>query len=370
MLQLSAAEARRIVLRVQGLLGAPDRRAGVPGVLRSLGAVQLDTISVLARSHELVPFARLGPVGRDAVHDAYWGQPFRAFEYWAHAACVLPIEDWPWCAYRRRKAWTYDGWQKESSAATFADVRARLADAPDGLTASDLGGAKKGGPWWDWSDVKIALERLLHWGEVVCVERRGWRRVYRLAAQAVPPELLDKEPADEECRAQLVAQAAAALGVATRKDLADYYRMRLDTLPAAIEAAGLVPVDVQSWDQPAWADPAALTASPRGRHRTTLLSPFDSLVWDRARTLRVFGFAHRLEAYTPAPKREYGYFTMPLLAGGRLVGRVDPKRDGRTLVARAWLDDARAQPALDAALEEAATWVGCDSVQVATKLAG
>jgi uncharacterized protein YcaQ len=361
-LELSAAEARRIVLRAQGLLGAPDRRAGVPGILRSLGGVQLDTISVLARSHELVPFARLGPVGRDAVHDAYWGPPFRAFEYWAHAACVLPMEDWPWHAYRRRKAWGYEGWQRPSSDATFTEVRARLADAPAGLTASDLGGAKKGGPWWDWSDVKVALERLLHWGEVVCVERRGWKRVYRLAAHAVPPELLDKEPTDDECRAQLVAQAASALGVATRHDLADYYRMRLDVIPAAIEAAGLVPVRVQGWDQPAWADPAALTAPPRGRHRATLLSPFDSLVWDRARTLRVFGFAHRLEAYVPAPKRVYGYFTMPLLAGGRLVGRVDPKRAGRTLTARAWLDDPKARPALNAALEEAAAWVGCESV--------
>lgn len=361
-LELSAGEARRIALRAQGLLGAPDRRTGVAGVLRSLGAVQLDTISVLARSHELVPFARLGAVGRAAVAEAYWAPPFAAFEYWAHAACVLPIEDWPWCAYRRRKAWTYDGWQRVASDATFADVRARLADSPHGLTASDLGGAKNGGQWWDWSEVKVALERLLHFGEVVCVERRGWKRVYRLAADVVPRPLLEKEPSDEECRARLVAQAAAALGVATRHDLADYYRMRPDAMPSAIEAAGLVPVRVQGWDQPAWADPDALASPPRGRHRTTLLSPFDSLVWDRARTLRMFGFAHRLEAYTPAPKRVYGYFTMPLLAGGRLVGRVDPKRVGMTLTARAWLDDDAARPALDAAVEEAAAWVGCDSV--------
>ncbi|MEY2569595.1 MAG: uncharacterized protein QOE35_4124, partial [Actinomycetota bacterium] len=155
---------------------------------------------------------------------------------------------------------------------------------------------------------------------------------------------------------------------ATLGDLADYYRLAKRTLPAAIEAAGLVPVHVAEWGQPAWADPAALAAGqPRGRHRTTLLSPFDSLVWERARTLRIFGFAHRLEAYTPAPKREYGYFTMPLLAGGRLVGRVDPKRIGRTLTARAWLVDRRARPALDAAVAEAATWVGCDSVALSVQ---
>ena len=362
-LSLTADEARRMALRAQGLLGAPDRRAGVPGLLRTLGAVQLDTISVLARSHELVPYARLGPVGRAAVEGAYWGSG-AAFEYWAHAACVLPIEDWPWCAYRRRRAWTYEQWQAASSDATFAEVRARLADAPAGLTASDLGGAKKGGPWWDWSDVKIALERLLHTGEVVCVERRGWKRVYRRAVDVIPPELLEDAPSDEACRAQLVGQAAAALGVATLPDLADYYRMRRAPMAAAIEAAGLIPVQVLGWDQPAWAHPTALESPPRGRHRTTLLSPFDSLVWDRARTRRVFGFNHTLEAYVPAPKRVHGYFTMPLLAGGRLVGRVDPKRVGRTLTARAWLEQPSARDALEQAVEEAAAWVGCDAVEL------
>lgn len=363
-LPLSAGEARRLVLRAQGLLGAPDRRAGVGGVVRRLGAVQLDTISVLARSHELVAYARLGPVGRSAVERAYWGWPSTAFEYWAHAACVLPLEDWPWFAHRRRRAWTYEHWQAESSAATVAEVRARLADAPQGVTASDLGGAKKGGPWWDWSDVKVALERLLHTGEVVCAERRGWKRVYRLATEVVPAELLAHEPSDDECRVRLVGQAAAALGVATVSDLADYYRLAKKAVPLAIRDAGLVPVDVQGWGQPAWAHPTALESTPRGRHRTTLLSPFDSLVWDRARTRRVFGFTHALEAYVPAPKRVYGYFTMPLLAGGRLVGRVDPKRVGRTLTARAWLEDQGARGALDQALEEAATWVGCDAVEV------
>lgn len=368
MVELSDADARRLVLRAQGVLGAPDRRSGVSGVLRGLGAVQLDTISVLARSHELVPFARLGPVGRAAVHAAYWEQPFAAFEYWAHAACVLPMEDWPWFAARRRHAWTYEGWKEVQSDRTYREVRTRLADAPDGLTASDLGGAKQGGPWWDWSETKIALERMLHAGEVVCVERRGWRRVYRLATDAVPAALLARDPHDDECHARLVGHAARALGVGTMRDIADYYRLRQRVVPAAIEAAGLVLVRVAGWGQAAWADPAALAAGPpRGRHRTTLLSPFDSLVWERARTTRVFGFTHRLEAYTPAPKRQYGYFTMPLLAGGRLVGRVDPKRVGKTLTARAWLVDERVRPALQQAVEEAAQWVGCDSVEISVQ---
>jgi uncharacterized protein YcaQ len=372
MAQLTAGEARRMALRAQGLAGAPDRRAGVPGMLRALGLVQLDTISVLARSHELVPYARLGAVGRATVEHAYWAQPARAFEYWAHAACILPIEDWPWCAFRRRKAWTYEGWKQVESERTFKEVRARLADAPGGLTATELGGAKKGGVWWDWSDTKIALERLLHHGEVVCVERRGWKRVYRLAVDAIPAALLDKEPSEGECRLELIAAAGRALGVATTRELAEYYRMAVRSVPPLVADSGLVPVEVQGWTEPAWADPVALAAMSarsggRERHRTTLLSPFDSLVWDRPRTLRMFGYAHAIEAYKPAPTRIYGYYAMPILAGGRLIGRVDPKREGRTLVARqVALSSVSAAAVANTAraLREAATWVGCDSVSV------
>lgn len=356
---LRADDARRLVLRAQGLLGAPDRRAGVPGLLRQLGAVQLDTISVLARSHELVPYARLGPVGRAAVEDAYWGTPPRAFEYWSHAACVLPMEDWPWFAFRRR--W----WQRrDDERATRKARRAvldRLADGP--ATATDLGGAKKGGPWWDWSDVKRAAETLFREGTVVCVERRGWRRVYDLAERAVPAALLAVEPDDHECRVELVRDAARHLAVGTRDDLADFHRLKTSEADAALPDAGLVAVEVQGWSSTAWADPAALADPPRGRHRTTLLSPFDSLVWDRARTARVFGFVHRLEAYVPAPKRVHGYFTMPLLAGGRLVGRVDPARRGRTLVAKQLsMAGPKAVTPMAEALLEAASWVGCDAV--------
>lgn len=360
---LSADEAGRMALAAQGLLGAPDRRAGVGGLLVRLGAVQLDTISVLARSHELVPFARLGPVGRPAVEAAYWAHPAKSFEYWSHAACVLPIGSWPWFGARRR-AWQARLGERSTRLEARAAVRKALADGPK--TATELGGAKRGGPWWDWSEVKIAAEQLLSEGELVCVERRGWKRVYDLADRAIPPELVAQRPDDHECAVALVAAAAARLGVATRADLADHHRLRLAAVDAAIPDAGLVPVEVEGWDQPAWAHPAALGAGPpRGRHRTTLVSPFDSLVWDRARTERVFGFTHRLEAYVPKPKRVHGYFTMPLLAGGRLVGRVDPAREGATLVARqVSLAGARWVPALAEALVEAAAWVGCDAVRV------
>ncbi|MDT9681327.1 crosslink repair DNA glycosylase YcaQ family protein [Streptomyces sp. TRM76323] len=361
--ELSADEARRIALRAQGFLGAPDRRAGVRGVLRHLGAVQLDTISVLARSHELVPYARLGAVGRQAVDAAYWTGR-HAFEYWSHAACVLPIEEWPHFAFRRRAYRRHPQWHHDLPDGTYDAVIGQLrAEGP--LTATELGGAKNGGEWWDWSASKIAVERALMYGEVVCVERRGWKRVYDLAERAVPADLLHDELDDAECLRRLVRLAGQALGVGTRADIADYHRIRGEQFDAVVADSGLVPVRVQGWDKPAWADPAALEDEPRGRHRTTLLSPFDSLIWERARTERIFGFTHRLEAYVPKQKRVHGYFAMPLLAGGRLLGRVDPAREGTTLVARQLsLTGPGAIAPMAKALREAAEWVGCDSVRV------
>ena len=228
---LTAAEARRAALHAQGLLGAPRSRT-VPALLRKLGAVQLDTISVLARSQELVPFARLGAVGRPAVHQAFW-EPrgpgsARTFEYWAHAACVLPAEDWPLFSFRRKSYRNRnDMWGMTPQSQSVRDVLSRLAiDGP--LTTNDLGGARKTPGWWDWSEVKQAVEYLLARGEVVCVERRGWRRVYDLPERALPAESLHDELTDRQCHVELVTRAGRALGVATRADLLDYYRLTAD----------------------------------------------------------------------------------------------------------------------------------------------
>ena len=374
--QLSAEEARRLTLHAQGFLGADGRRGGVAGMLRRVGAVQLDTISVLARSHELVAYARLGPVGRDAVENAYWPASKPAtFEYWAHAACVLPLEHWPYYAWRRRAiAARGQRWHKVSDAACD-DVLARLkAEGP--LTATQLGGAKAGGPWWDWSEVKIAAEWLLDTGRAVCVRRTGWRRVYDLPERAIPKPLLEHDPSDDECLTFLAGMVTRALGVATHADLIEYQRLNgywrspehAGNLDAAAAAAGLTPVTVAGGKRPlpAWADPTALAwldAGARGRHRTTLLSPFDSLIWDRKRTLRMFGYRHALEAYVPKEKRVHGYYTMPLLAGGQIVGRVDPARSGKTLLARqVTLDKPAAVAPMARALAEAAQWVGCDTI--------
>ncbi|SBT94042.1 hypothetical protein GA0115233_107721 [Streptomyces sp. DI166] len=361
--ELSADEARRIALRAQGFLGAPDRKSGVRGILRHLGAVQLDTISVLARSHELIPYARLGAVGRTTVEQAYW-KDTHAFEYWSHAACILPVEEWPHFAFRRRAYRNRPMWGHELPDGAYDQVIKQLTiEGP--LTATELGGAKKTNDWWDWSGSKVAVERALMYGEVVCVERRGWKRVYDLAERAIPSDLLHDQLDDTECLRRLVRLAGQSLGVGTRADIADYHRLKGEQVDAVIADSGLVPVTVEGWAKPAWADPAALATPPRGRHRTTLLSPFDSLIWERARTERIFGFTHRLEAYVPKQKRVYGYFAMPVLAGGRLVGRVDPAREGRTLVAKqVTLENKKAVPATAQALLEAASWVDCTNVRV------
>ena len=377
-LELSADEHRRLTLYGQGFLGAAARRGGVPGMLRRVRAVQLDTISVLARSHELVAYARLGPVGRDAVEAAYWpaAKP-KTFEYWAHAACILPIEDWPYYAWRRR-AFAAQGqrWHQVSEQAC-AEVLGRLRDEGP-LTATQLGGAKAGGPWWDWSEVKIAAEWLLDTGRAVCVRRTGWRRVYDLPERAIPEELLETEPTDAQCLVHLVGTTARALGVATHADLIEYQRFNGhglhirggEALDAAAEEAGLTPVTVPGAKKPlcGWADPAALdwlAAGGRGTHRTTLLSPFDSLVWDRKRTLRMFGHRLLFEPYVPKEKRERGYFTMPLLAGGQIMGWVDPARSGQTLIARNLLmEKPAAVVPMARALAEAAQWAGCSNVSI------
>ena len=394
-LSLSADDVRLMTLRAQGLIGTEGRRGGVPAMLRRLGAVQLDTISVLARSHELVAYARLGPVPRERIERAYW-HPRRpaAFEYWSHAACVLPIEEWPYYAFRRRALRARGKRWHQSHRGTCAEVLARLrAGGP--LTATQLGGAVKGngevggGAWWDWSDTKIAVEWLLDVGDVICVRREGWRRVYDLPDRVLPGGLFADEPTDAECLAHLAASAARSLGVVTRADLIDYHRLRELTSPGArhadlvdeaAEAAGLTPVAVdpaaaagragpaptRSGITMGWADPVALAQAnggAGGRHRATLLSPFDSLVWDRKRTRRMFGFDHSLEAYVPRARRVHGYYAMPLLAGGRLVGRVDPVRQGQTLVARQLsLTSAAATAPMARALREAAGWVGCSAV--------
>jgi len=370
---LTAIEARTLALHAQGFVGPPD--PDVRTMLKRVGAVQLDTISVLARSHELVAYARLGAVGREAIESAYWGKPPRAFEAFAHAMCILPLDLWPHFAARRRLSAKRIHPRRPPDDRTMRSVLAELREHGP-LTATDLGGSRSKAPrpenvWWHWSAEKIALERLLAIGKVVCVERRGWKRVYDLAERAIPRHLLELKEDDETCYAKLVALAADRIGVGTLGDLRGYFGavqhggMGRSHAQAAIERAKLEPVRVEGWDEPAWAPRAALRwLGTRAAHRTTLISPFDSLIWDRPRTARMFGYAHKFEAYVPAADRIHGYFVMPVLAGGKLVGRVDPGRSGTTLLAKRVSGDASAATQIARALVEAARWVGCDDVKV------
>ena len=384
-LTLAPDDVRLICLQAQGMVGAQARAGGVPAMLRRIGAVQLDTISVLARSHELVAYARLGAIGRAKVERAYWSPgALGAFEYWAHAACILPITEWPYYSFRRRAFLARGKRWHENHPGVAAEVLAKIkSEGP--LTTTELGGAKNGGAWWDWSETKIAVEWLLDTGEVICARRVGWQRIYDLPERVLPADLQQAQASDAECLIHLTGVTARALGIVTTADLTDYHRIPNFgngrnpaglSADAAAVAAGLIPVEIGRRTQAparAWADPLAVASMsgaegrsrPAGRHRTTLLSPFDSLVWDRKRTRRMFGFEHSLEAYVPREKRVHGYFTMPLLAGGRLAGRVDPAREGRTLIARQLtLDTPKAIEPMARALLEAASWVGCDNVAI------
>ena len=377
MIEVPPDDARRAALHFAGLLSneptpAIVRRSSaerqsvvVRDMLRNLGAVQLDTISVLARSHELIAYARYGAVRRSAIERAYWSDN-HAFEYWSHAACILPMELWPHFAFRRRhfmrKGERWHGVPR-------ADLNALLTTIRDSgpITTSDVGGAKGGSEWWDWSESKIALESLLDVGEIVVTKRIGWRRTYDLAERVVPEALLHNDLTDEQCSIALVSAGARIMGIGTAGDISDVHRLLNSAVVTHADAIGLVEVKVKGWPR-AWATQEALdwlSSGQRDRHRTTLLSPFDPLVWHRPRTERIFGMAHRLEAYTPAHRRVHGYFAMPVLHQGRLVARVDPKRDGSTLVARGVTLESTSAAAIRGtarALREAAAWVGCDAV--------
>lgn len=366
---LSTKKARALAVRAQGLAG--PRPAGVEVLASRVGAIQLDTISVLARSHELTAFARLGMVSRKKIEEAYWGRTEegepRHFEFWSHAASILPIEHWPLYAFRRRanliKEWS---WFAEHKKATKAVIERLRSEGP--LTAAQLGGAKRGGEWWDWSDTKIAVEHALYRGEVVCTSRQSWRRVYDLAERAIPSRFLNEELTDEECLTRLIQLSGDLLGVATIADLADYQRLSNIQVKRIIPNTSLVEVAVEGWSERAFLSQTVANSlaesAGRTRSRTTPLSPFDSLVWYRKRTERLFGVTHRLEAYVPKDLRQQGYFTMPVLAGAQLIGWLDPKREGKILTIANCAFDRGSEEKMAIAIIEAAKWIGAESIRI------
>ena len=314
---------------------APDRRA-VAGTVDRTGLIQIDSVNVLVRSHYLPVFSRMGVYGRGALDEAAYGRRRRLFEYWGHEASLIPLETYPLLRWRMERAGRGKG--VYSGLARFgrerADrIQAVLAEVADRgpISAGELSGGEKGrGSWWGWSDGKRALEWLFWAGQVTTARRRGFERLYDLPERVLPPGMVEAEPptAAEAHRALLLI-AARAYGVATERDLRDYWRLDLAETRAAlaelVEGGRLTPVQVEGWREPAYLDPEA--RRPRKVKGAALLSPFDSLVWFRPRAERLFGFRYRLEIYTPAEKRVHGYYVLPFLLDERLVARVDLKAD-------------------------------------------
>ena len=355
---LSIDQARRVVLAAQGL-AAPARagRAG-PATLRAtlerLGAIQIDSINVVARSHELVLAARAGPHDR-AAFDRVVYRRRAGFEYWGHAASFLPMASFRLCLPRmRRLTQATRGWWvdiRRRNQHLYGPVLDRIrAEGPLAASAFRDPDGPRRGSWWDWAPAKHVLEDLFDCGTLLVHDRVNFERRYDLAERVLPPGLDTSEPTAAEAAAELTLLAARALGVGTAADLADYYRLRPAEAKAALAelvAAGLLQqVAVEGWAKPAYLLPG--TRVPRRlAHPPVLLSPFDSLVWARERTERLFGFRYRLEVYVPAGKRVHGYYSMPVLADGRLVARVDPKHDRQAdrLLLRALHLEPSADPA-------------------------
>lgn len=382
---LTAAQARRVALAAQGFGGG---RLGERGgrvdrrhfrqVLDRLAAVQIDSVSVITRAHELTFFARLGPYDRAALARWLHGSG-EVFEYWGHAASFLPVElhpslRWKMDEARRGAAWKslveLMGERPDYLEDVRAAVRAHGPLVPADLHEGD--GARRTGPWWGWDPPKRALEALFWCGEVTARRGARFERIYDLPERALPAAVLDTPtPPEEEGRRELLRRAARALGVATARDLAEYFYQKpakATPLVKAMAADGeLVPVEVQGWGEPAYLHPdARVPARVRAR---ALLAPFDSLVWDRKRAERLFGFEYRIEIYTPEPKRTYGYYVLPFLLGDRLVGRVDLKADRagrRLLIQAAWaepgVDHDEVATALHAELRLLGGWLGVEDV--------
>jgi uncharacterized protein YcaQ len=384
--RLSLAQARRIALAAQGFsdprpAGRVDARH-FGRVLDRVGVLQLDSVNVLSRSHYLPVFSRLGPYPRDALDRYSWGPPRdrRLFEYWGHMASLVPWRLHPFLRWRMARA-RDEVW---SEVAALARRRPGLLEEVRRLVAEEgpvVGGtveverpAKRPGAMWNWHDGKVALEWLFAAGEVTCATRVNFERSYDLAERVVPAEVLAlPTPAEDEAHRELIRVAARAHGVATERDLRDYFRQRPRfSKPAVadlVDSGELVPVEVVGWPEPAYLWHQARL--PRWVRARALLSPFDSLVWERDRTERLFGFRYRIEIYVPAADRVHGYYVLPFLLGDRLVARVDLKSDRQAGLLR--VQAAYGEPGADAgevadelaaSLTELADWLGLSGVLV------
>ncbi|MDO8911641.1 MAG: winged helix-turn-helix domain-containing protein [Phenylobacterium sp.] len=383
---ISALEARRIALAAQGFA---DRRPADPGkrhllkTIDRLGLLQIDSVNVVSRTHYLPLFSRLGAYPRPLLEEIAWGKKPALFEYWMHEASLAPHAVQPLMRWRmddaREGLGTWKGvarFLRENR--TFIDKALAEIHARGAISAGELQIGEKGrGGWWGWSEGKRAMECLFWAGEITTATRRTtFERVYGLPDDVHPRSVRDAPtPPRDEAQRQLLRIAARAQGVATERDLRDYFRMPVaDTkarLAELVEAGDLLPVSVKGWDPPAYLDPGA--RRPRRITAGALLSPFDNLIWFRERTERLFGVRVRLEIYTPAEKRVHGYYVLPFLQGEAITARVDLKADRKAGVLV--VQSAHAEPSADGEtpgrlmteLQLMARWLGLGSVRVEPK---
>ncbi|TIS57838.1 MAG: winged helix-turn-helix domain-containing protein [Mesorhizobium sp.] len=380
--KISLATARRVALAAQGFTdprpnGTPGRRH-LARVLARTGLLQIDSVSAVVRAHYMPLYSRLGPYRLSLLDDAAATRKRMVFEYWAHEASFLPVETYPLMRWRMERAERgnemYNGlakWGREHTI-YIEDIYREVIDRGP-IAASALEGQKGSGGWWGWSDAKYAFEWLFWAGRITTASRRGFERLYDLPERVLPRAILGLPvPSPEDAHRELLRISARAHGVATAGDLRDYFRLspadikgRIEEL---VEAGELLPVRVEGWDKPAYLHKDA--RFPRRIEARALLAPFDPVVFERARTERLFNFRYRIEIYTPAEKRQYGYYVLPFLLGDRIVARVDLKADRPTGVLR--VHAAYAEPAAPA--ETAAElfeelklmrgWLGLERIEV------
>ncbi len=382
--RIDPTAARRIALAAQGF-GRLRARGRVDvrhfrKLMRSVGLLQLDSVNVIARSHYLPAFSRIGPYDRGAL-DRYAAHSRELFEYWGHEASLLPVEDFPLFRWRMesfaRRPWRRARELMSEHPGYIEQVEEEIRERGP-LTVSDFtdrGGRR--GPWWGWGPGKVALEYLFATGRVSARRGPQFIRVYDLAERMIPVEHYRGTPAPQhDAYRQLLLRSARFHGVGTSADLADYYRLHLPTArPILEELAGdglLVRAEVPGWRGPTYLHPEAVRA--RSAAGTALVSPFDPLVWNRDRALRLFDFHYRIEIYVPEPKRTYGYYVLPFLHDGHLVGRVDLKahRTSGNLEVRSAHHEAGVDPAhvagpLREELCRVAQWLRLDGIVFADR---